>query len=79
MAVDRKQQMKEITERLEQGVKDIFTLIILLWPVPTYVLNFTIIKIYSSSVFDRSGRRKVGTHGPLYCRIVDTLETQHPT
>lgn len=25
MAVDRKQQMKEITERLEQGVKDIFT------------------------------------------------------
>ena len=24
MAVDRKQQMKEITERLEQGVKDIF-------------------------------------------------------
>ena len=23
MAVDRKQQMKEITERLEQGVKDI--------------------------------------------------------
>lgn len=53
--------------------------IILLWPVPTYVLNFTIIKIYSSSVFDRSGRRKVGTHGPLYCRIVDTLETQHPT
>ena len=25
MAADRKQQMKEITERLEQGVKDIFT------------------------------------------------------
>lgn len=25
MAVDRKQQMKEITERLEQGVKGIFT------------------------------------------------------
>lgn len=25
MAVDRKQQMKEITERLEQGVKNIFT------------------------------------------------------
>ena len=25
MAVDRKQQMKEITERLEEGVKDIFT------------------------------------------------------
>ena len=25
MAVDRKQQMKEIMERLEQGVKDIFT------------------------------------------------------
>ena len=25
MAVDRKQQMKEIKERLEQGVKDIFT------------------------------------------------------
>ena len=25
MVVDRKQQMKEITERLEQGVKDIFT------------------------------------------------------
>ena len=25
MAVDRKQKMKEITERLEQGVKDIFT------------------------------------------------------
>ena len=25
MAVDRKQQMKEITERLEQGIKDIFT------------------------------------------------------
>lgn len=25
MAVDRKQQMKEITERLEQGVKDVFT------------------------------------------------------
>ena len=25
MAVDRKQQMKEITKRLEQGVKDIFT------------------------------------------------------
>ena len=23
MAVDRKQQMKEITERLEQGVKDL--------------------------------------------------------
>lgn len=25
MAVDREQQMKEITERLEQGVKDVFT------------------------------------------------------
>ena len=25
MTVDRKQQMKEITERLEQGIKDIFT------------------------------------------------------
>nr|DAL14280.1 MAG TPA_asm: hypothetical protein [Caudoviricetes sp.] len=34
---------------------------------------------HSSSVFDHSGCRRAGTHAPWWFRIVDTLETQHPT
>lgn len=36
-------------------------------------------QIHSSSVFDHSGCRRAGTHAPWWFRIVDTLETQHPT
>ena len=42
MAVDRKQQMKEITERLEQGVKDIFTSEM----YTTYPVSYTHLDVY---------------------------------